>query len=258
MGHHHDQEGEAITTQDIITRVQNELQDSTGETDTDWSDADYILQKLSTLSDDIGIRLQVLDLNYSTREQILGNVRPNTPDLSAYQGSGQPLSQMILPTSVEWRLAGQNQLDWTTVPQVDKVIDTDQNTGIPPATVNSADPTVESWEWRGGVLYVSPCSEPIDMRIRFAATVISLDTNSQQQIIGLTNIYVYKTCQVIEEARSSGMTGLSQTFEKRYDRACADFEQLSIKSQQSKMIRLGGRRSGTGGWGSGFVPPVVG
>jgi hypothetical protein len=325
------------TVQDIINRVQTELEDATGTSGTDWTDADYILGKLATLSDDIAIRLELLDLNYNTQETILGNIPANTTDLSVYQAFGQVLAQMLIPKSVEWRLVGENQQQWEMVQQVDKIIDTDTGTGleatpainttaesdvfspigviqlavlsiagmfigqeltvdvgaaqevvevvglngsipafsavftkvhthpfpvVAPATsgVTSDDPTVESYEWRGGILKISPCLEPVDLRVRFVATVISLSTNSQQQIIGLTNVYVYKCCEKICASRAVGTSALVEYFAKCYERACADFEGLSIKTQQSKTIRLGGRRSNCGsGWSSGgFTPPIVG
>lgn len=322
------------TVQDIINRVQDELEDATGESGSDWTDADYILGKLATCSDDIAIRLELLDLNYNTSEMILPNVPANTIDLSAYQQYGQVLAQMVLPKSVEWRLVGENQQQWTMVQQVDKLIDTDTGTGegqpavatlttsavgatgsqspqvlslnsmqvgqtlsvdeganqeeveitaltasppsftavftklhasgvvvtSSPAGVESDDPTVESYEWRGGILRISPCMEPVDLRIRFVATVISLETNSQQQIVGLTNIYVYKVCEKITFSRAAGTNTLSTGFAAMYARSCADYEGLSIKTQQSKMIRLGGRRSdsGYGSAGGGWTPPIVG
>lgn len=320
------------TVQDIINRVQSELEEATGTSGTDWTDADYILGKLATLSDDIAIRLELIDLNYNTQETILANVPANTIDLSAFQAYGQVLSQMLIPKSLEWRLVGENQQQWQFVQQVDKLIDTDTGTGegqpavatqlssaitetgaqaavvlsinsmfvgqtltvdVSPnqeeviitalasspasftadftmvhadgapimasaAGVESDDPTVESYEWRGGILKISPCMESVDLRIRFVATAISLETNSQQQIIGLTNVYVYKCCEKICASRGVGMTALVPYFAKSYERACADFEGLSIKTQHSKMARFGGRRSNSAsGWGGGFMPPIV-
>jgi len=313
-----------MTVQDIITRVQTELEDATGESGSDWTDADYIIGKLVTIGDDIAIRLQLLDLDYSTVEVILANVAANTIDLSAYQANGAPLAMMILPKSVEWRIVGQNQQQWTPVQRVDKVIDTDTGTGegapgvnaqltgngvtaagapfvapvtnvsamvvggtvtvdvgalqeevkitaisgaplsftavfsklhgvnaivlTSPAGVQSDDPTVESYEWRGGILKLSPASTPVDLRIRFVATAIppTLDNNSQQFIIGLTNVYVYKCCVKICAARGVGTNALVTFFTAEYTRACADFEGLSVKTQQSKTFRLGGRRSNAG------------
>lgn len=247
-----------MTVQDIISRVQSELEDNTGSSGSDWTDPDYILGKLATCSDDIGIRLQLLDLNYNTAEVIIPNIPANTQSLAKYQGAGQQLSQMILPKSVEWRLIGQNQEEWQTVTQVDKLIDTNIGTGLPGTAITSDDPTVESWEYRQGILSISPCMTAIDARFRFSSTIISLATNSQQQIAGLTNIYVYKCCEKISAARSVGSSPLVAYFSKCYEKSCGDFEGLSVKSQQSKLIRLGGRRSNQGsGWGGSWRSPVV-
>jgi hypothetical protein len=88
---------------------------------------------------------------------------------------------------------------------------------------------------------------------------IPLDLDSTQQIPGLTNAYVYKGCQVILEERSSGMTTLSQRYEKRFEKACHDFESLGVKMTRVKLARLGGRRSASGGvWGGNYRPPIVG
>jgi len=246
-----------MAVQDIITRVQNELEDLTGESSSSWTDPDYILGKLVTVGDDIAVRLQLLDLNYNTQEVILFNIPANTTSLASFQQTGGELAEMILPKSVEWRLAGQTQEQWDPVELVDKVVDTDTGTGAPGTPVESDDPTVESYEWRGGVLLISPCEEPVDLRIRFVATAIQLNSNSAQQALGLTNVYVYRCCEKI--CMSRGGDGVAQ-FNGYYERACADFEGLSVKSQHSKPNRLGGRRSASpsgrpmGGW----QPPIVG
>lgn len=247
-----------MAVQEIITGVQNEIEDLTGESKTGWTDPDYILGKLVTIGNDIAIKLQLVDLNYNSVEVILANIPPNTEDLSSYQQPGGPLANMILPKSVEWRLAGQNQQQWQTVDDVDKLIDTDTNTGEPGAQIESDDPTVESYEWRQGYLKISPCEEAVDLRIRFVATAIQLNSNSAQQALGLTNVYVYKCCEKICAAR--GGDGV-QYFRDCYNNACQDFIGLSSKTQQNKQIRLGGRRSANpaGNYpGGGFTPPIVG
>lgn len=101
-----------MAVQDIVDRVQTEIEDLTGESNSSWTDPDYIIGKLRTVGDDIAVRLQLLDLNYNTQEVILAAIPANTIDLSSYQASGQPLAEMIVPKTIEWRLAGQNQEQW--------------------------------------------------------------------------------------------------------------------------------------------------
>jgi hypothetical protein len=247
------------TVQDIITGIQNELEDNLGSASIDWADPDYIITKLANLGTDIGMRLQVLDLNYQTQEVIIPNVPANTQSLLPYQQAGQPLAEMIVPKSVEYRLVGQNQQEWIFVDDVQKLIDTDTGTGLAGSAIDSDDPTVESYEWRQGVLSISPCETAVDLRIRFSGTVISLNATGQQTVVGLQNIYIYKGCAVICASRNGGPNTLSQWFDSRFEKSCADFEMLSVKSQQNMKFRLGGRRSScNSGWGTdGFRPPFV-
>jgi len=245
-----------MNVQEIIRRVQVELEDLAGD---DWSDPDYIIGKLSVVGDDIAARIAGLDLNYDTQVIILPNVPANTTDLSAYQAVGQPLASMILPKSVEYRLAGQSQEDWNPVPNVDKVIDTDRGTGEAGAAVASDDESVESYEWRGGIIYLSPCSAPVDLRVRYQGLAIQLDNSNNQQVAGMTNVHVYKTCEKICASRGGETNAMVDYFTKLYDRAIADFEMLAVKdTSQTRTMRLGGRRSQNPWGGPNFRPPIVG
>src|SRR5580692_7855175 len=100
-----------MSVQLIITRVQDALEDAGSA----WTNADYITSALSIVNDDIEQELQNLGLNFDTQVIILPNVPAGTTDLSAYQADGEPLSGLILPKVIEWRLAGQNQMDWEEV-----------------------------------------------------------------------------------------------------------------------------------------------
>jgi hypothetical protein len=238
----------------IIGGVQKEIQDIAGE---DWIDPDYITTKLPTVSRDIAARVQTLDLNYDTKVVILPAVPANTTSLAAYQAENGLIEDLMLPKVLEWRLAGQTQMDWCIVPQVDKVIDTDTGTGEPPAAVESADDTVESYEWRGGIIYISPCSQSVDLRVRYDGLPLSLETDSDQQIAGLTNAYIYMVCVKILANRGGETSEVVKTYRDYFNRSIADFEASAVKSSHSKTTRLGGRRSGWGGNGP-FTPPIVG
>src|SRR6185503_6525140 len=119
------------------------------------------------------------------QDVILPNVPKNTTDLSAFQAVGQPLASMILPKSVEYRLVGQNQEQWNTVQNVDKVIDTDTGTGEEDVAVASDNQAIVSWEWRGGIIYISPAAQPVDIRVRFQGIAIQLNSDNVQQVAGM-------------------------------------------------------------------------
>lgn len=242
-----------MNVQEIIRRVTVELEDLAGD---DWTDPDYILGKLSVVGDDIAARIDNLNLNYDTQDVILPNVPKNTVDLSAFQGVGQPLASMILPKSVEYRLVGQNQEQWNPVQNVDKIVDTDTGTGEDGATVASDNETVVSWSWIGGILQISPCSLPVDIRVRFQGIAIQLNSDNAQQIAGMTNAHVYKVCEKICASRGGQTNEMVTYFRDCFNRSIADFEMLAVKdTQQSKTIRLGGRRSQMSG--PLYRPPIV-
>lgn len=225
----------------------------------DWGDTDYILNLLSIVGDDIASKLQNLDLNYDTSVVILPNIAANTTDLSTFQQDGQVLGDMILPLVLEWRLAGQSQEDWQIVDQVSKVIDTDTGTGEEGAPVVSNVDTVESWEWRKGIIYLSPCEQIVDLRLRFQGLAIQLDNDSVQQVAGMTNVHVYRVCQLVALGRGGETVAAAGVFEKLYEQALSDFEDTSVKLGHAKKTRFGGRRGMTGNLNStgGFTPPIT-
>jgi len=242
----------------IITRVQVIAKDMGAK----WLTPDAICANLAICNDDLEMELQNLGLNFDTVEVILPNIPANTTNLNSFQADGQVLFPMVLCKTIEWRLAGRTQEDWEQVEQVDKVVDTDTGTGETGATVASADPTVESWEWRGGNVYLSPCQLSVDLRVRFQGLPTFLNADSPNQPFrGLVNILAYWVAQFMEESRNAGVTKLSQLFEKRLIKAKANFRSSQVQNLQGMANRLGGRRSSIpGGFpgGSGnFTPPIV-
>lgn len=242
----------------IITRVQVIGKDLGAK----WLTPDAICANLAVCNDDLEMELQSLGLNFDTQEVIIPNVPANTRTLNAYQIDGQVLYSLVLCKTIEWRLKGQNQEQWEIVPQVQKVIDTDTGTGETAVAVKSDDPTVESWEWRGGQIYISPCAQAVDLRVRFQGLPTSLNADSPfQPFRGLVNILAYWVAQFMAESRDAGVTKLSQLFEKRLIKAKANFRQAQIQAQQGQTLRLGGRRStlpgGFPGGTGGFTPPIV-
>lgn len=319
-----------MSVQLIITRVQDALEDAGSA----WTNADYICSALSIVNDDIEQELENLGLNFDTQVIILPSVPANTVDLSAYQAEGQPLSGMIMPKVVEWRLAGQNQEMWTEVDPVDKVIDTDTGTGVNAAPVEtqttsavtiagspflvdlqaasnisvgmevtvdsgpltetvevlavssapasftavfnnlhaigaavvgsapgvaSDDPTIESWEWRAGVLILSPSSQILDLRIRFQSLPTNLNADSPYQPFrGLVNPLTYAVAEWIEGKRCGQSSENKMGYEKKKIRALGIFRATQVQGQQSKFTRLGGRRSAGYGQPLGpFSSPIV-
>jgi len=238
----------------IITTVQKLLEEFGQE----WAGPDDICDWLGICNRDLELELEGLDLNFDTEVVIIPAVPANTTDLSAYQAEGQPLFGMILPKVIEWRLMGQNQEMWQPVPQVQKVIDTDTGTGEQNVAVESAVDVVESYEWRGGVVYVSPCSQDVDLRVRFQGLPTTLNADSPNQpILGLVNPLAYLVAMSLLDSRGGPATAYSTKIMARYTRTIATFRATQTKAQQSIVIRLGGRRSRIPGNVGPFTSPLT-
>lgn len=237
----------------IITTVQKLLEEFGQE----WAGSDDICDWLGICNRDLELELQGLDLNFNTQVEIIPGVPANTTDLSAYQTEGGPLFGMILPKVIEWRLAGQNQEQWQDVPNVQKVIDTDTGTGEDNAPVVSATDIVESYEWRGGLVYISPCSQIVDYRVRFQGLPTQLNADSPNQpILGLVNPLAYLVTMSLLDSRGGPTTPYSQKIMARYTRTIATFRSTQVKAQQSIVVRLGGRRSRQPGTVGPFSAPL--
>lgn len=238
----------------IIDTVQLLLQEMGQE----WADSDNICKFLGVCNRDMELELQGLDLNFNTQVEIISDVPANTTDLSPYEIEGQPLFGMILPLAVEWRLVGQNQEQWQPVPQVDKVIDTDTGTGEGTGPVTSSVDVVESWEWRDGIIFISPCSQDVDFRVRFQGLPTTLNADSPNQpILGLVNPLAYLVTEALLSARGGPAVPYAARIHDRYTRTIGVFRASQVKGKQSKVTRLGGRRSAMPGTVGPFTPPIV-
>src|SRR5579872_1072140 len=146
----------------VVQRVQTEF-DALGQDD--WCDKDYILNFLSIHHEDVDNVLENLDLSYDTQVVVLSAVPAGTSDLSAFEVSGQPLSSIMYPIKLEWRLVGGTDINWRKIPRQDEI----EDVLIPTAGGPSQTEGIASFEWRGGIIYISPSSVDVDIRVRFDA-----------------------------------------------------------------------------------------
>ena len=247
----------------VATKAQILLKAAYGSK-SNYADYDFIINFIGIKNVDLNNRFQALGLNYDTQVVVLPAVPANTTDLSTYQADGQLLANLITPDStdgtspIEWRLAGQTDIDWQPVPMVGKVIDT--NTAPAGQPVASESDIVESYEFRGGIVYLSPCNQIVDLRVRGDFLPSVADNDAASFIKGAMNVLMYWTCELISVMGPGGESGeVHEAFMKQAMSAEDDFVCLIAKSQLSQIVRLGGRRTGWAngtGYG-GFTPPIV-
>lgn len=227
-----------MAVQDIVTRVQKLFEDEQAS----WCDKGYILGWLQMYNEDLESYLENLDLAYDTQVVVIPGVAANTTDLSAYQADGQPLGNMIVPISLEWKLTTDNNLQWRPIPSVDKVEDTNQSLDAGPVSSNIVG--ILSYEWRGSVIYISPSSVAVDIRVRAEMLPSVVNTDNSAYIKGMTNVLAYGIAVMIADTRGGvGNSKLSLKFSDRHQKALDVLVDRLVKNDQIPQRRMGGRRS---------------
>lgn len=241
----------------IIKTVSVELKDL-GQS---WLNSDYICDVLAIMNRSLATEFDDLDLDFDTQVEILPNVPAGTTDLDDYQSAGKPLYSLVLPLVIECRLAGQSQMQWVIVPRVDKVIDTDNNSGETGQAVSSSESYIASYEWRGARIILSPANQVMDVRVRFESLPLEIDADSPNQpAMGLVNTLAFMTALDIAASRGgAGASALVVKLTKQLATEKGNFEATQVKAKQSIQIRLGGRRSRGNGtvWNGNFQPPIL-
>ncbi len=220
----------------VVQRVQTEF-DALGQDD--WCDKDYILNFLSIHHEDVDNVLENLDLSYDTQVIVLPAVAAGTSDLSAFEQSGQPLSSIMYPIKLEWRFVGELDVNWRPIPRRDEVEDVLTPTPNGP----SATAGIASFEWRGGIIYLSPSSVATDIRVRFDALPPVLDVDSGSYERGMTNVLVYGICEHIAMNRGGGVSKLGPWFNDKYEKTFGTILDRLVKNEQTTPRRMAGRRS---------------
>lgn len=219
--------------QRLIARIQA-LWDDVGGT---WCDKDYILSLIAINSEDVESKLESLDLSFDTNVIVLPSVPAGTTDLTAYQSEGEPLENMMLPVALEWRLVGQDDSKWSTVARVDKVMDAG----------TTAFQGVASWEWRGGIVHITPSGVDVDLRIRDEELPAILDNDSTTYVKGLTNVLAFGVAALIGYTRGGAGSKLAMKWEQMEDDALSVVIDRMVKNEQVIPRRMGGRRSTSNG-----------
>lgn len=141
-----------MTLDDLIKGVQYDLDDP----EATYTDPDYILGFLPKTLKKLANKLNLADDAFDEQIVELPGVQAGTPNLSAFQVTGQPLAGLYNPRIVEWKLPGQDASFYRPAEgPLDKLPD------IAPPGVN----TLNAWAWIGKVLLLSAFNVALDIRV---------------------------------------------------------------------------------------------
>lgn len=208
---------------EICQRVAH-LADDPGQT---TFDQDFVRPFLNQCADDMALELAALGMSYAEVVSVINPVAATTANLSAYQATGQPLESMVVPVYLEWKRVGDDDTRYIEIPQLARVLD-----------VNAATQGNASYEWRNGVIYISPSSIATVIRVRFRAYSLDYVDPASKVTIGASNVIAYKTLELVHSPTARNNKEAAVFFAGKYREAMDNFEVLLTKLKQGIGYRI--------------------
>jgi hypothetical protein len=211
---------------DVCSRVAT-LMDDPGQTVFDEA---YVKPFLNQVWDDCSVELLALGMDYQEDVQVLNPVAALTTDLSTFQAAGQPLETMIVPTFMEWKIVGDDDINYVEVPKRSRVPD-----------VGAGTRGIAGYEWRKNVVYISPSAVDTVVRVRFKAYSVDFADPTDSIMAGASNILAYATAELIDSPGvRNGNQGKAFIYWGQKKRESIDnFAVLLTKAKQGIRYRLG-------------------
>lgn len=209
-------------------------------------DQNFILGHLEIVCEEMAEKFQSYGLRFDTRVVVLAAIPANTTDLRGQQAVGGPLFDLMVPESLEWKLAGQPELNWQPVANAEVLTDTNVGPGTDQSTVESALSWAESWEWRGGTIFTSPASVALDFRVRGQFMPQFVTNDAVNPLRAAINVLSFGTARSVVVTAGGPASALAKDFGARMVNSLGDFQSNQTKAQQLKPLRFGGRRASRG------------
>jgi hypothetical protein len=208
---------------EVKSRIRALVDDPDGTYVTDGFLGPLINQKY----EEIYNRMLSTGAEFERRVVELGNVAAQTTDLSVYNLPGRELELMLQPVLLEWKQAGLDPTQYRIAALVDRVHDV-----IPGQTM-------EQWEFRSGVIYITPTALAVDIRIRgdFLFTPLTAETDAIMAAKNLGHAVAYGTASLIGTVR--GNPAWTQAYAILQDNAVDDVMQYIARKDQAKIRRVG-------------------
>lgn len=207
----------------------------------------YLTPKINVAYGDLLLKLEA-DADSSFQELVrdVPNVPVGTTNLGTYQagqmpgGQQGPLFGLFSPIRVEWKLTGQPD---------NYYVEADRTGTLPNVSPAAPGPPFTMWwEWRGGLIFLTPMTFAVDMRVRAQFCAKPLQKDSDQ--LGIHPLVwlpvAYGTAALIgAERNNAGWKAYADDAEAKTE----DIENILVKAEQGTVCRIG--RTGGSRYGGG-------
>jgi hypothetical protein len=183
--------------------------------------------------------VDVLGVDIGTTD--LGNYQSATMANDDGSASTGPLYGLVTPIIVEWKTAGQPVSRYREAGRTGKL-----------PNVSPASPQAlyqMEWEWRGGVIFLTPLSYPADLRVRgeFGPPPLVKDTDVLVVHPRIEQAVSYGTAALIGAERNNAP--YTENYSTQADRVLENISNMMVKAEQgttTRIGRVGGHRGGNG------------
>jgi hypothetical protein len=210
-----------------LTTVKTRIRSLVDDPDATYATDAFLLPLINQKYEELYNRMLSTGAEFERKVVELFGVAPQTPDLSAYNLAGQPLELMVQPLMLEWKLAGLDSTNYRQATLVDKKKDV------------IADQFIEEWEWRTGIIYLTPCVLAVDLRIRGDFLFDSLAAD--QDVVAVTKNFghalAYGAAALVGAVR--GNQAWMQAYTLLQDSAVDDVMLYLTRKDQAKIRRIG-------------------
>ncbi|MFL6427902.1 MAG: hypothetical protein ACJ71S_06630 [Acidobacteriaceae bacterium] len=169
---------------------------------------------------------------------VVPNIAAATADLSAFQAAGKPLETMVLPERIDWKPQGQPDFMYRLLPGPKDMLP-----DLPAFQAPVA------WEWREEIIYFTPSTMVIDLRIRGEFDVPKLRDDGMQLTLHKRIGYVvaFRVAALIAKVR--GNQQWIQDYAADAQKGMDEIAEQMTRAEQGKVRRIGRmtRRNGTRG-----------
>lgn len=204
-----------------------------------WATDAFLLEGMNHVYETAFLELENINFPFDEVEIPLLGVAANTADLSQFQASGQPLAFMVDVIQLEWKIAGRPDTDYQDVPRTGKLTDV-------PVGGQQA---VDEYEYRGMVVYITPASIAVDLRIRIKQLFGELVGSDGTLAINSVRPYL-GCCLAAVTAGVRENYDLAKWLDGRAENLLSLIESNFVKDAQGVVNRLGSpsrmRRGGAG------------
>ncbi|HUD21837.1 MAG TPA: hypothetical protein VMQ60_03250 [Acidobacteriaceae bacterium] len=228
-----------------VGRVKGRVRSLVDDPRASWCTDDFLIPLVQDLYEDSSSQLVSTQSSWDIGVVEVPGIQPGTPNLSAQQVAGGMLAQLTdQPLRIDWKPAGQAAAYYLLIPNYEVLPD------IQPAQY------MLGWEYRSDVIWLTPCTIEVDLRIRgeFDPPDLNEDASvlTSHPRIGLAVSYgVGSLIGVIR-----GNKGWETSYNAKYEEIMDDIMTELVRSEQGQIRRIG-RQSGRGGRGRGLSIPTA-